>query len=157
VRTERICSLSSTQRIIFLGRMLSRFCRMPPCGGSRLVSQMGEPAGLQTHRSGGVQKMPRGPAYSARWNVMGRLLLEGRAEERKALLSLLRGISDPCRRVELPDPGCERGCVPSRLPRGYRGRRESPCCDYRDRCQEESRNLSHCVCRQESYAEGRDC
>jgi hypothetical protein len=54
---DSTCSLSSTQRIVFLGRMRSRFCRTPPCGGSQPIGQSGASAVAGTP-SGGVQIAP---------------------------------------------------------------------------------------------------
>ena len=110
MRTERTCSLSSTQRIVFLGRMQSRFCRTPPCGGSRPMGQSGASAGLQAHRSGVFKNMPRGPAGCGLRRVVGRLLRERQTRESEALLSAPRGnsatypASEGCRTM-----GCERG------------------------------------------------
>jgi hypothetical protein len=73
-------------------------------------------AGLQAHRSGGDETMPRGSADVALRRVVGRLPTRVADNKSKALLSAPRGISatcpaSKCRRTA----GCERGCMPTQV------------------------------------------
>jgi len=105
VRTERTCSLSSTQRMVFLGRMQSHFCRMSPCGGSRRLARPGHLLVCRCNGGGRSKKKPRGSAGSRLRRVVGRLL--GRRETQSARLCCLlrRGTVTLVRRMRLPNHG----------------------------------------------------
>jgi hypothetical protein len=112
--------------------MQSRFCRTPPCGGSRPIDQSDVPAGLQAHRLVAFKRSPRGAAAVYGPSVRDGSSAPGRAETKRAKLSRLlhEGPGPSVRRARLPNRGvrerllCQGGCHAA--PEG----KESFCCGY---------------------------
>jgi hypothetical protein len=111
------------------------------------MGQSGGSAGLQAHRSGGVQNCPEARPDSAVRRVMSLLLRESRRQKSKALLSAPLGnqrhLSGErgCRTA-----GCERGPMPAQVATRTPGGRKPYCCDYSEnRCRGTGIGLSACA------------
>ncbi len=143
--------------MIFLGRMLSHFCRVHlvvVCGRWARVSAS---AGLQARRSG-VEDCPVVRPNLALRRVMGRLLpVEGR-QKSEALLSAPRGIRATCpASVRLPNRGVRERLCASQVATRFRERKESICCGYgEERCRKTGKDFIACA-DSDSARGSRDC
>jgi hypothetical protein len=89
---------------------------MPSCDGSRPIGQSGRSAGLQTHRSGGVQNCPVVQPNATLRRVMGLSAPGEQQTKSKALLSAPRGISAICPASEAAEPrGAREACMPAQV------------------------------------------
>ena len=140
--------------------MQSRFCRTPPCGGSRPIDQSDVPAGLQAHRLVAFKRSPRGAAAVYGPSVRDGSSAPGRAETKRAKLSRLlhEGPGPSVRRARLPNRGvrerllCQGGCHAA--PEG----KESFCCGYsEDRCRRNWHSTSVLVQAARLRLGSRDC
>jgi hypothetical protein len=131
--------------------MRSRFCRRPPCGGSRPIGQFGESAGLQTHRAGVSKIAPRLGRYSSS-AVMGLLLRKSRIGRAKLSCLLLEG-SGPSRPTNecCRTAGCEGSDMPAQVAARLHEGVRSPCREYsEERCK---KHRPRCLCRQRGCAQ----
>jgi hypothetical protein len=118
------------------------------------LGQSGGSAGLPTHRSGGVQILPRGRPYMALRCVMDLPLRQSSGRKSEALPSALPGTSSICPTSEAAEPrGTREALCRRRLPR-YSRRQESVCCEYKEDRRRRNGHRPQCVCRQRGCAWG---
>ena len=127
---------------------------MPPCGGSRPMGQSGASAGLQAHRSGGVQNCPVARPDSALRRVMGLLLREsGRQKRARLSCRFHRDQRHPSGERGCRTAGCERGLMPAQVATRLQEARDHSAANTVGPVRR-NWHRPHCVCRQRGCARG---